>query len=287
MRKLVRSLPAAALLLLAASPSRASTIPTPNAQDLSGTRALGMGDAFIAVASSNEAIYFNLAGLAQAHKYEIDLVYAFDPGNDLSRINGSIVDSKSTRLATGLAYTHLKGDAAQGEVSGSIAHLGFGVPLASRVAFGFGIKYLGFSDPRHANAVTGDLGLLIRPVDFISIGGAAYNVIDIDSPEAPRKLGAGIAVGTDTSFRLAFDTVWDVSQADTGIAWHAGGEYLFDDFMPIRAGFKRLEREDRNYVSGGFGFISDRAGIEFAYVQSLRKGESSDRIFSFTLSFFL
>ncbi len=282
----------AALFLLVALPGMAaadlSHLPTPNAQDLSGTRALAMGDAFIAVGSSNEAIYFNLAGMAQAIKYEIDLSYAFDPGDSLSRFNGSIVDSKSTNLATGLAYTRLTGEGAQGDVSGSIVNLGFAVPLGPRVALGFGGKYLGFSHPEHTNAITADVGLLVRPVDFVTLGAAGYNLIDVDSPEAPRQVGAGVAVGSDTSFRLAFDTRFDFADEDaTRFSYHAGGEYLFDGLMAIRAGFKRFPDENRNFVSGGVGFISQAAAIEAAYVQNLRSGEGGDRIFSFTLKFFL
>jgi len=282
----------AALALATGRPAAAAAalpeLPTPNAQDLSGTRALGMGDAFRAVASSNEAIYLNPAGMALSSKYEIDLAYAFDRGDSLSRFNGSIVDSKTTRLATGLAYTRLTGDGLHGELSGSIVNLAFGVPLADRIALGFGLKYLGFSGPDRTNAVTGDVGLLLRPVEWISLGAVAYNVIDVNSREAPFRAGGGIAIGSDTAFRLAFDTVADFADPDrTGLTFHAGGEYLFDGMMAIRAGFIRRDLEDRNFATAGLGFVSGAAAIEAAYVQSLESGQGPDRTFSFSLKFFI
>lgn len=291
----MRTAIAVALAALALAPFRPaaaaadlSGLPTPNAQDLSGTRAMAMGNAFRAVATSNEAIYLNPAGMALASKYEIDLAYAFGTGDDLSRLNGSIVDSKTSRLATGLAFTRVSGDGLHGELSGSVVNLGFGVPLADRISLGFAMKYLGFSGPDRTSAVTGDVGLLVRPVEWFSIGAVAYNVIDVHSREAPLRAGGGVAIGTDTSFRLALDAVADFSDPDrTGMSYHAGGEYLFDGTMAIRAGFQRRDWDDRNYASAGLGFVTGAAAIEAAYVQGLTSGEGADRAFSFTLKFFL
>lgn len=281
----VPALAAAACLTLAA-PAAAQTLPTPKAMDLSGTRALAMGDAFRAVATSNEAIYFNLAGMAQNRRYEVDLQYGFNNGRDFDVYNGSIVDG-TARLATGLAYTRLVGDGGEGELDGHLVHLGFGLAVGEMVALGFGFKYLNFADPEDTNAITGDLGLLIRPSPWITLGAALYNFIDVHSPEAPRSAGVGLALGHDTAFRLAGDAVFDFSRDDTTISYHAGGEYLFDGSFPLRAGFKRLSDENRNYVTAGAGFVSQRIGLDVAWVQSITKSESSDRLFSFTLKFFL
>ncbi|HEY0840553.1 MAG TPA: hypothetical protein VGD74_10245, partial [Vulgatibacter sp.] len=188
----------------------------------------------------------------------------------------------------GLAFTRLSGEGLHGELSGSIVNLGFGVPLAERVSLGVGLKYLGFSGPDRTNAVTGDVGLLLRPVEWFSIGAVAYNVLDVGSREAPLRAGGGVAIGTDTSFRLALDAVADFSDPDqTSMSYHAGGEYLFDGMMAIRAGFQRRELDDRNFATAGLGLVSGAAALEAAYVQGLTSGEGPDRVFSFTLKFFL
>jgi hypothetical protein len=283
------SVTAAALLLpdLAAAQSPSPTPIVPNAQDLSTTRSLAMGDAFRAVASSNEAIYFNLAGMAQGPRYEFDLVYAFNDETGLDLYNGSIVDAKSTTFATGLAYSRIDAD----RLDGHVVNLGFGLPLGDRASIGFGLKYLNFggASPDDTNAVTGDLGLLLRPVDILSVGVATYNVVGVASREAPRQVAFGAAVGTDTTFRLASDVVLDFSGDETGLSYHAGAEYLLLGAIPLRAGFKRLDFADRqgDYASFGLGYVSPEFGLEAAYVQNVKGALQGDRTFSFSFKMFL
>lgn len=272
--------------LALAAPAAAKALPTPQAQDLSGPRAQAMGDAFRAVSTSNEAIFFNLGGMAQTRRYEVDLQYGFNNGRDLDVYNASIVDGTSG-VATGLAYSRLTGEGDPGSLDGHLVHLGFGLPVGQMVGLGFGLKYLNFDDPERTNAITGDLGLFLKPMPWLSFGGALYNVIDVHSPEAPRRAGVGAAIGSDHSFRVAGDAVFDLSGDDTSVSYHLGGEYLLAGSFPLRAGFKRLSDENRNYVSAGAGFVSQNVGLDFAWVQGLRKGESSDRLFSFALKFFL
>ncbi len=278
------SFSAAAVLLPGLAAAQAQI---PNAQDLSTTRSLAMGDAFRAVASSNEAIYFNLAGMAQGPRYELDLVYAFNNDNGLDLYNVSIVDSKSTAFATGIAYSRIDAD----ELDGHVVNLGFGVPLGERAALGFGLKYLNFGGPSpdDTNAVTGDLGLLLEPIDLVTLGITTYNVVGVASREAPRQVGAGAAIGSDTSFRVAADVVADFSGDETGLSLHAGAEYLLLGAFPLRAGFKRLDFEDRkgDYASAGLGFISPELGVEAAYVQNVDGDRQADRTLSFSLKLFL
>lgn len=282
-----RSAAAAALVLLAPGAVLARELPTPNAQQvLSGSRALGMGNAFRAVATTNEALYFNLAGLSQTSRYELDLQYGFDNGRDLQAYNGSIVDA-TTQVATGLAYTRLLSDGTGGEQSGGVVNLGFGIPIGEAVSIGIGAKYLGFSKPEDTNAITGDAGLLIRPTGWLSIGAAYYNFVNVFSREAPRSAGVGVAFGDDTWFRLAGDAAFDFSGEGTDVSYHAGGEYLLGGAFPVRAGFQRFADQDRNYVTAGLGFVSPRIGLDAAYLQNLEADESGDRLFSFTLKVFL
>ena len=279
MSRTPRCLPAllAAVLLPATAGAQA------NAQDLSTARALAMGDAFRAVASSNEAIYFNLAGMALSPRYEVDLTYGHNGAFDLDQYNVSIVDGLSTATSTGLAYTRMVGD----DRNGHAVHLGFAVALADRAALGFGFKYLNFSDPEDTNAITGDLGLLLQPADLFTVGIAAYNLIDVHSVDAPRRAAIGAAFGSDRSFRLASDVVFDFSGDDPQASYHAGAEYLLAGAFPLRAGYKHLEATGANYVSAGLGFVSPAVGLEAAWVQNVGEGRSDDRTLAFNFKFFL
>lgn len=279
MSRTPRCLPAllAAVLLPATAGAQA------NAQDLSTTRSLALGDAFRAVATSNEALYFNLAGMAMAPRYEVDLAYARSTARDGDLYNVSIVDGLSTSTATGLAYSRMVADGRNGHV----VNLGFAWGLAGRASLGLGLKYLNFSDPEETNAVTGDVGLLLRPVDLLSVGIAAYNVIDVHSVDAPLRAAVGASLGTDTSWRLAADVVFDFAGDDAVASYHAGAEYLLAGAIPLRAGFKHLETTGANYLSAGLGFVGPSVGLEAAFVQNLGDGASGDRTFALTLKFFL
>lgn len=280
------SYPILAVFLLAASPARAYDPPTTG--DLFGTRSLSMGNAFRSVASSNEALFLNPAGMGMGRRYEIDGTYGFSPGSRLRLLHASIVDSKTSGVGVGIGYTHLQGNGEVLDSSGSLVHLGFGIPLASRVAMGFTFKYLGFSAPEDTNSITADVGLLVRPVQALSIGLVTYNVIDVASGLAPFRAGGGISLGTDTFLRLAADVVFAMEEDDPlGTTYHAGGEILLDDSIPIRLGFERRAGENRNFVTGGIGLVSEVAGIEAAYAQGVGAGRFDERILSFTLKLFL
>jgi len=271
---------------LGAAPALA--LDPPAAGDLFGTRSLAMGNAFRAVGTSNDTLFFNPAGLVATRRYEIDGHYGFSPGERLGLWHASIVDSKTANVGVGIGYSHLSGKGALGESNGSLVHLGLGIPLASRVAFGVGFKYLGFTRPEDTNSVTADLGLLVRPVPFLSLGLVAYNVIDVGSEQAPMRAGGGVSIGSDASFRLSFDAVFALEERDPfGTTYHLGGELFFDDVLPIRLGAERREKEDRNFLTAGLGLVSEVAALEASFAQGVGGGHSDERIFGFALKLFL
>lgn len=281
-----RALPV--LLLLAALPARAAELPTPNATQLSGPRASAMGDAHRGVASTNEAILFNPAGIAQAEKYEIDAGYSFNRETDLSRFDASITDSRTSRLAAGVWYSHLSGTGAGGYASGHVGVLALAVPFSDVGSIGAAVKYLNFEQLERTNAVTADAGVFLKLGDWVRLGGAVSNFVDVASEQAPFGVGGGISVGSDDLVRVAFDVAADLSASDqTPLTISAGAEYFVAGAVPLRAGFKRLDAVERNYVSFGAGWLSTEGGIEASYVQNLTEDEASDRLFSATLKIFL
>lgn len=286
MRTWLSTLTALAVLLVS---TPALAFDSPQLGDLFGTRSLATGNAFRAVGTSNETIFFNPAGVVATRRYQVDGQYGFSPGERMSLWHASIVDSKTSNVGVGIGYTHLSGTGSLVESSGSLVNLSLGVPLASRVAVGAGFKYLGFSQPEDTNSITADVGLLVRPLPILSLGLVAYNVIDVASDLAPMRAGGGISIGDDSRFRLSFDAVFAVEDDDPlGTTYHVGGEYFFDRVLPIRLGAERREGEDRTFITTGLGLISPVAALEAAFAQGVGGGGRSDeRIFSFALKLFL
>lgn len=281
-------LPTLTLLVALIGATPAFAIDPPQPGDLFGARSLAMGNAFRAVGTSNETIFFNPAGVVATRRYEVLGQYGFAPGDRLGLWHASIVDSKTSNMGVGIGYSHLSGGTV-GETNGSLVHLSLGLPLANRVAVGAGFKYLGFNRPEDTNSITADVGLLLRPVPILSLGLVAYNVIDVASPMAPMRAGGGISLGDDSRFRLSADAVFALEDDDPfGTTYHVGGEYFFDGAMPIRLGAERREGEDRNFITTGLGLVSGVASLEAAFAQGVGGGGRSDeRIFSFSLRLFL
>src|SRR5689334_11365242 len=101
---LLSVLPLAAALCLGA-PDPAHTY-----EEFHGVRSAGMGGAQRAVGTSNDTLTLNPAGMAVVPRYALELQYAYLPKLGLSHINISAVDSKSSPVAGGVAYTHDKAD---------------------------------------------------------------------------------------------------------------------------------------------------------------------------------
>lgn len=286
-----RSVAGAVLLLavLVAAPAGAvEELPTPGAPDLSRARALALGNAFRAVATSNDAIFLNPAGMAVGQRYAVDGSFTLSPAVDGKLWSFSVVDSKTSAIAAGAAYSVLRGDGLEGPVKGSVANLGIAVPLAGIGSLGFGGKYLKFDRPDPSNAVTLDVGLLLRLAGQLSAAAVAYNVIDVRSDEAPFGAGFGLSYGDDVTFRLAGDVTLDLSRDEsTPATVHAGAEYFVAGGLPLRIGFRRDVEASENHVSGGLGLVSPGFGVDLAYVQGVEADRSSDRTFSVTLGLYL
>src|SRR5580692_9799926 len=70
-----------------------------------GVRAQSFGGAFRAVATSNDIILINPAGLLKFRRLGIEADYSYGLSNKNSRLTFSILDSKTTGWGLGLLYS--------------------------------------------------------------------------------------------------------------------------------------------------------------------------------------
>lgn len=294
------------------------------AQDFVGTRALSMGEAYRSIASSNDAIYFNPAGLVQLPRYSPEIHYQLNLANEEHQADVSVVDSKTSQFAAGVAYTF---DGREFSKRASLQHtatLAMAYPfLEKMLCVGAGLKYVNVWDAvvgNYLNALSADVGLLSRLPFGVSLAGVGYNLIPIRSARVPMSAGfagsidlgplsaiiwggeptfgpmgnaAGIPAMTADGVRgplsglvLAFD--WHLRFFSLEGPQHrlsAGLEYLLAEMVPIRAGYQWLQETDDHFVSIGSGFIIPYFGLDVGLQQSVNNWDR--RTFAASLKFFL
>ncbi|HZZ85423.1 MAG TPA: hypothetical protein VFE30_12870 [Anaeromyxobacteraceae bacterium] len=276
-------------LALVAGIARAGTPAPLTAADLTGARALSMGGAFRAMTGGNESLYLNPAALAVGKRYSFEALYLNDrtgADSDQQWAGLSVVDG-SNSLAAGFAYHRLPA----GLTQGNAYHLALATPIGESLYVGATGKYLQLNLPSGARdrELNADVGLFLRVNSFVSIGGAAYNLLASSHREqTPRGMGAGLAIGDERTFHVAAD--WrgdfDNGQGKSSNAFGAGAEYLLLDFIPLRAGYVKDDTLGGRFWTAGAGVVSAAGtAIDVAYRQSL--DDASRRTLMVALKVFL
>ncbi len=272
-----------------------------NAQDYEGARLLGLGRAQRALATSNDSIYVNPAGLALERRYVIESGYVDDFRGSDRRFNGSIVDGQAGPLAGGVAYTYTvrrPSELPEGNVrlEGHRAEVALATRLASEASIGVNVRYLRFERTDGDQVIDGsdfgifnlDAGLQYRLAPNLSLGVAGYNLIKNDRPETPLQLGGGIGYQADT-FLLEADFLYDFQVEDLQLSGSL--ELLLGDMFPVRGGVSWNQEADEWRLSVGIGMVLDQLSIDLAYRQSLnsdRPGDDADdRLFVVSLRAFV
>ncbi len=260
-----------------------------NADDFVSTRPMAMGGAYRAVATSNDAIFINPAGMSLFKRYSFELNYLFTPkygaqeGLEHHVINVSIVDNQIQSFATGLSYTRIQGE----NKKGNRYDLAFSVELSDSILIGTDVKYINFErDGKEdaVDAVSVDLGMLIRLSDGFSIGLVGYNLTNTaDYLEHPISMATAVMWAPFRTLELAFDWYINfqkpkdpldpIGDKTTGFSYHFGIEYLMMGQLIIRAGYSLDQSspwgEDQMFGLG-LGYITDRFAFDFTYGGSFK-----------------
>lgn len=299
--------------------------PSLRAQDFVGARAISVSEAYRATATGNDAIYFNPAGLVVIPRYSPEVHYQFDLVDEQHVVDVSVVDSKTSPVAAGLAYT-FNGELTARTSLQHTATLALATPIFDKyLAAGAGLKYVNVSDAflgNYLNALSADVGVLSRfSVVGLSVAAVGYNLIPIQSARVPLSAGfaanldlgplSALIFGGQPSFGAmpnaagtvspstmgdligplsgwTFEVDWHLEFATlygTQSRWSVGTEYLLLESVPLRAGFLWNELENDYLVSVGAGFIVPYFGFDVAYQQSTQRVDKAQLAMS--LKFFL
>lgn len=287
----MRGIPIALALVALQAPARAAagTPPAdPSIADLEGARTLSLA-ASRGLPGGNDGIFANAAALAARRRYSIEGQYLqekLDGGRQWQWFQVSVVDSETSAMTGGVAYTRL----VSGSAIGNVYHAAMAGPLTGGLFLGATGKYL---DVRTAAggrlaAATADASLYWQVSQLVGLGVAGYNLVPVgDRVQAPRALGAGISIGDERRFHLVGDWRRDFERAGRNTdAWMAGGEVLLGDSIPVRAGWLHDDTRGGSFWSAGVGLVSaSGVALDLAYRQSVEF--SQDRTLAVALKIFV
>jgi hypothetical protein len=205
-------------------------------------------------------------------------------------VGAAVVDAMTSRLAAGASMRVLLGENDAGKNKGFEGRLSLAVPLADVFSIGIAGRYsnLRVSDthavPEHVAAegeasdrsfklkhFTMDAAATLRPVAGFALSALAYNIIDTHSPLAPMTLGGSAAfslgpltVGGDVLVDLNKQKLFNGPKLLLG----GGLEFLASNVAPLRVGYAYDQGRKQSFVTGGIGFVDQRAGIQLSLRQS-------------------
>jgi hypothetical protein len=266
-----RLLPTAlTLALLVASWPAAADLPPPGGLiDLVGPRALGVSAATAGTYGS-EAIFVNPAAIGIHTGYVIEgLGVQERRGADtVSRyLGGAVIDAVSSPVAAGFGYLR----SMEGPQIGNLYFLTLAGPLAERLHIGLQGRYMKLGGVKPINAVTLDAGLSYEATSLVTIGVAGFNLVPTAHPlQLPQSMGAGLAIGTDTSFRVLADWkgTW-LPHGQLANRYAVGADALLGGMLVLRAGWKRDELLATSWWSAGIGLVTpDGFALDVGYKQS-------------------
>ncbi|MFA6032936.1 MAG: hypothetical protein WC889_08570 [Myxococcota bacterium] len=286
MKKYTVAALAAILIALAAAPA--------SAWFYEGARPAGMGSAYSAIATGNEAIYYNPAGMSsQVNRYNLDVGYEYNPTSGQNVWNASILDgSTNPPLGAGVAFTYFLGNTVHPRKwqRGYRIDLALSYPLGTKkVLWGIDIKYVNEdigSKESAINAVTFDTGLLYVISKNFRMSSVGRNLTGTGRQELPYQSIVGMSAGKDGSFSFNFDfTVSYVHLDDIDFTYNGGLEVFLGKSVGLRTGYLYEGINYQQYASAGLNFVVENFGMDIAFKQSTTHG--SDHSLFLVLKFFL
>jgi hypothetical protein len=252
---------------------------------LETSRGIAMGTGNRASAASTSAVAYNPAALPMGRLYHIEGFFGYD--NDVERwtVGGTIIDSMTNKLAAGLSFRGFLGNGEDG-YGGLDGRLALGFPLSEAVAIGLAGRYLsltregqtpeGESDTL-ARGFTGDVALLVQPVEGLRLAALGYNLIDVDSALAPVLLGGSASFSVGEMLSFGGDVLFDMTTFESGQLLTGGGvEYLAGGQIPLRLGYRYDRGRHLHSVTAGIGYVDQHIGLDVSLTQDVRGDDATE-----------
>lgn len=289
-------------------------LPAAAAQDLLGTRSVGMGGTLRAAPTGETAVLLNPAGMSLTRAYIINALYQYRASDAGSLVNVSIVDSATKKIAAGLYYSYVHASPSRTfydptglRFSGVFdleetiqAHevgLSLSYPLANLIHLGVTNKYINVKveQPEDTPEVvqddgdagyTMDIGLIVTPLPGLNLGVVYSNAIPVEHPYYTRQLGMGLAYSMGTSFLAEFDAVLDFDRSeDVKASYHGGAELFLGSSFALRGGVMHDTYRKATFATGGLGLVTRKLALDFGLRQMVDGG--AETLLAFSVRLFL
>jgi len=262
-----------------------------------GARPLGMGGAFVSIADSGDAVYYNPAGLIQVLRPEISGMGAVLLNGQEDEFEGTYVQPFGDQMAWAISTNQLL--YTDGSENDRQYILSFATPLAidKSISFGINAKILGVDSPTvpslQASGFGLDMGFLwhipilnYRYGKQINIGLFAQDLdTNISWQEGSTELipldvrgGFSYEFTDDLVAACEFESFNDPNLSTNNLLLHAGIEsWFFEDHVGLRTGYSDFETLPGTFTAG-ISYRSNTWGIDYAYIGHPQYLGSSHRI---------
>jgi hypothetical protein len=229
-------------------------------------RATAMGGANAAIATGNDALAVNPAGLSQTRRYHLEFDGLYDSRFPAQAVLASLVDSATGPVASGLLFSRWASGQPSGRGEGWSVGLGYSGPVGQGLFLGGETKFLRFQTPDGlVQKFAQDLGLLSRRGNF-SWATVLQNISTEKIPLFPLTATAAVAWGTDTDWHLAFDYRADLSDTShVKSKLSAGLELLVGEALALRGGATWDTTAHQWWMSAGVGLLTEKGGLQVVW----------------------
>lgn len=267
------------LSLLVSSSALAQIENSPDLRDVQAARNMAMGGAYEALGYGSETIGGNPAALSLYKRYQIEASGAWDIPQGFGFGSVAVADSTNP-LAAGIQYTF----ATFGGPERRWAHvttLDLSYSIADVFHIGIATRHQVLVGASNTNSVTMNAGIVVRPIEYLSIGLSGHNLISVYNRDVSRYFVASIAGKLFNQLSPVFDLRMDFNQVDPRFAFHGGIEWLIAQTWPVRIGYQYDGIANHQYISAGAGWFNEGSGVDIAYRHEL--GGQEGRLISLTL----
>ena len=238
-----------------------------------GTRPMGMGGAFIAVADDGNTITWNPAGLPRLRRTELTTTYADLFALGIKQSYFGFVRPLSDKLALGMDWSSIGFDDGELGYSENKLNFSFGYQPFRIISIGASLKYisrdmtLDGTSYGKSSGVGYDVGLLISPLKNLRLGLGLYDLSGTSVSYRSNKVEETI-LGQAFKLGIAYMPIDGLTiAADIDDRLHFGAEYFVKNRIGVRAGFQQdLDENDRLLIpSAGMTLRFKSIVLEYGY----------------------